>query len=369
MRKLLEITTILVIVACNQTTSKMENSSLPQAFYVGTYTESASEGIYKYRLKKDGLFINAGLMAKTDNPSYLCFNAKHTLLLAVNELEKGRVESFIIKHDTLIKSGSSSSGGAHPCFIASNSKNFVLTANYSSGTVALMQITPNGKISGLLDVQQHFGKGTHPRQESPHAHSAWFVPNSNTVIVADLGTNALWFYTIDTVKKQLIPQAQHTLKMQAEAGPRHLAFHPNAKWIYVVNELNGTVSWIIKQQGNYKLAESVSTLPQNFNAPNTSADIHLSPDGQYLYVSNRGHNSLAIFKINSDGILQLIGHESTHGDGPRNFAITSDGNFIVVANQYTQNLVSFKRNLKTGQLTYLSQIKAPTPVCILFENN
>jgi len=344
--------------------SKMKQEG--KIFYVGTYTQNNSEGIYKYSLLDNGHIDAIGLVVKTENPSFLTKSTDNKYLLSVSEAQEGLVTSFEITKDGLEFMSEKPSGGAHPCFVTINKEGYVLVANYTGGNVGLLKLGPNGKLSKLLDVQQHIGSGTTERQEAPHAHSVRFEKNSNTIISVDLGTNELLFSAIDSVQQKLMPSTQHTLKMVAGAGPRHLAFHPYENWIYTVNELNSTVSLITKQQNNYMLESSISTLPENFTQENTCADIHISDDGKFLYASNRGHNSIAIFSIGKEGKLSLVGHESTRGNGPRNFSLSPDNNFIVVANQHTNNLVSFKRDANTGKLTYITEVKAYAPVCILF---
>ncbi len=341
-------------------------------FFVGTYTNGESQGIYKYSLHNDGTLQNKGLAAKSDNPSFLTKSSDNKYLIAVNEINNenglGTVESFLIKGDSLIFINKSSSGGAHPCFVAVNESGFVLTANYTSGNVGLLKINTEGELTRLLDVQQHTGKGTNKRQEGPHAHSAWFDTTENNIISVDLGTNQLWLSHLDTLQQKLLPSDPNTLSMATGAGPRHLVFHPNKKWIYVVNELNGTITLVQKtDDGKYDIKGSFSTLPADYTKPNTCADIHISRDGKFVYASNRGHNSIAIFEVNTaDGSLNLIGHESTRGDGPRNFSLSPDDEHLLVANQLTNNIVSYKRNKNTGLLEFRHEIKAPTPVCILF---
>jgi 6-phosphogluconolactonase len=223
-------------------------------------------------------------------------------------------------------------------------------------------------LSPLLDVQQHVGYGTTSRQEGPHAHSAWFMPNQNEVVSVDLGTDELLFSSIDTVAQKFTSSDPEKYSMEPSDGPRHLAFHPNHDWIYVINELSCTVAQLQKtQQNTYEKGMSVSTLPDGYQQPNTCADIHISTDGKFLYASNRGHNSIAIYQIDQlDGSLRLLNIQSTRGDGPRNFTLTPDGSQLLVANQYSNNLVLFHRNKETGLLTYVSEVKAPNPVCILF---
>ena len=342
-----------------------------QSFYVGTYTDGASEGIYKYALHSDGSISPIGLAVKSENPSFLAMSADRDFLIAINEVKNkddvGSVESYLISNDTLKLLKRRSSGGAHPCFVAVNASGDVLTANYTGGNVGFLQLGPEGQLSELLDVQQHEGQGTTERQTAPHAHSAWFNPVDGGIIAVDLGTNELWFSTLDAESKKLIPAAEQKLAMGPGDGPRHLTFHPNGKWIYVVNELSSSVTRLDRNaDGIYSMGPSASTLPAGYTEPNTCADIRISSDGQFVYASNRGHNSIAVFKVNEDGSLKLLGNKGCGGEGPRNFALSPDENYILVANQHTNNIVTLKRNMTTGLLKYVSQIEAPTPVCIIF---
>ena len=340
------------------------------SFFLGTYTDSTSQGIYKYLLQGDGKLKQIGLVAFSDNPSFLAISPDREFLLAVNEINidgVGTVESFLITEDSLEFISKSSSGGAHPCFVAVNNAGFVATANYTGGNVGLLKLNKNGELSNVLDLQQHFGSGTTERQKVPHAHSVWFEPNSDIVISIDLGTNELLFSHLDETSQKLLPSDDYKISMKPGAGPRHLAFHPNGEWIYIANELNSTVTLIKKSDNNkYIKSISVSSLPYGYAGPNTCADIRTSSDGKFVYASNRGHNSIAIFEVHSDGTLRLIGNESTRGDGPRNFSLSPNEEYVLVANQRTRNIVSFKRDKKTGLLNFASEIKAPTPVCIVF---
>lgn len=335
-------------------------------FYVGTYTEGNSEGVYKYSLKDDGEIHSIGLSVKTENPSFIAKSSDGKYLLAVSEKEVGIVKSFKIIGDNLQFISKSSSGGAHPCFITSNNKGYVLVANYTSGNIGLLKLSLEGRLSNLLDVQQHSGKGITFRQRTPHAHSVWFDPGNENIISIDLGTDELIFSFIDSIKQKLIPTIQNKLKIEPGAGPRHLTFHPNKKWIYIINELNSSVSLVKNKNNNYYLDSSISTLPKEYIEENICAEIHLSNDGKFIYASNRGHNSIAVFSIGTSGKLKLLEHESTRGDGPRNFKLSPDNNFMIVANQYTDNLVSFRRNTKTGGLEYLMEVKVSAPACVMF---
>lgn len=342
----------------------------PVSFFVGTYTEGESQGIYKYELYADGSLKKVGLMADADNPSFLAFSPGGDYLLAVNEVNDenrmGYISSFKIEKDTLSFVDQKPSGGAHPCHVAANGEGFVVVANYTGGNMGLLKIEAGGQLSDLLDVQQHQGKGPHPRQEGPHAHSGWFTRDGR-VISADLGTNQLWISEIDPKTNRFQPV--DTLSMEPGAGPRHLAMHPREPWMYVINELSSSVSLIREhsETGDLEMVQTTSTLPEGFSGENTCADIHISPDGKFLYASNRGHDSIAIFSIDPEtGTVSAIGHESTRGETPRNFSLSPDGKFLLVANQNTDTIVSFKRDGETGLLTFQDEIGAPTPVCILF---
>lgn len=359
----------LILWSCQKKNS-IENRQYP--FFVGTYTNTGtSQGIYRYLLDKDGGLKRIGLASKIENPSFLAFSSNKKFLLAVSEINRdntGTISSFLISGDSLLFMNQSSSGGADPCFVSVNNNGYVLVANYTGGNVGLLRLNAKGELSPLLDVEKHIGFGTTEQQQSPHAHSVWFEPVDNKIISVDLGTNQLWFSRLDTALNILVPSNTQTLNLNLSAGPRHLVFHPNGKWIYVVNELDCTVTKVFRfEDGKYEMGSSVSTLPEGYSEPNACADIHISSNGEFLYASNRGHNSIAIFQVDeSNGDLKLIGHQPTNGDWPRNFSLSPDENYLLVANQNTNNIVSFKRDKTTGLLEYVSQVEAPSPVCILF---
>jgi len=363
----------VILAACQMKPKNSTREQPTNTFYVGTYTEGESEGIYKYELLPDGTMRAVGLVAKSENPSFLAKSSDGRYLVAVNEIQNeqhvGSVESWKITEDSLTFISRSSSGGAHPCHVSLNTSGYILTANYTGGNVGLLKIDKSdGRLSDLLDLQQHSGQGSTDRQQGPHAHSAWFVPESDDVMAIDLGTNELWFSELDQKQGVLTPRDPQKLAMTKGAGPRHLTFHPNNNWVYVINELDCTVSLVKKDDaGTCYLQTSVSTLPKGYDQPNYCADIHVTQDGQFLYASNRGHNSIAIFSINKEnGALASVGHPSTRGDFPRNFALSPDGDYLLVANQKSNNIVSFHRNKETGSLTFVDECEAPTPVCILF---
>lgn len=350
------------------------NTQDTYTFYLGTYTSGASEsqGIYKYEMNPDGELRQIGLAVMSENPSFLAQSADKKFLVSVNEVQNdedvGTVESYMVFEDTLILLNRQSSGGAHPCFVTVNNKGYVLTANYTSGNVGLLKLEKDGPLTELLDNQQHTGQGTTDRQKTPHAHSAWFSPVDGRIISIDLGTNELWFFHIDEAQHKLVPGEPQKLDMNPGDGPRHLAFHPNGKWIYVVNELSSSVTRIDRSNdGIYTKGPTTSSLPAGYIEPNTCADIHISSGGRFVYASNRGHNSIAVLEVNkNDGALKLLGNKGCGGEGPRNFALSPDEKFILVANQHTNNLVTLSRNPSNGMLKYVSQVEAPAPACIIF---
>ncbi|MEE9408644.1 MAG: lactonase family protein [Polaribacter sp.] len=356
-----------ILFSCQKSKVKEE---IATSFYVGTYTQKESKGIYKYSLSSEGKLKKIGLVAEVLNPSFLTKSNDGKTLFAVGETDDngtGFISSYTITKDSLTLLKKQITGGANPCFVAINDENYVLAANYSGGNVGLLKATENGELSALLNVQQHVGKGTTDRQTTPHAHSAWFHPIRDEVISVDLGTNQLWFSIIDTVKDELVFTNQKTLKMADGAGPRHLTFHPNNKWIYVLNELNNTVSLVKEKDDTYFVESSISTLPEDFTEFSGAADIHIPKDGKFLYASNRGHESIAIFKVNPEnGALTIVAYQSVLGKHPRNFSFSPDEKFILVANKDTDNIVSFKRDAKTGKLTFVSEVAVSLPVCVLF---
>ncbi len=354
------------------------SKSGPQHFFVGTYTEGGSEGIYSFSLDPvTGKLKDNGLAAKTNNPSFLALTQDGKYLLSVHETKgengstMGYIESFSVTKDEnrVTSIGKVSSGGAHPCYVSVNQHGYVLAANYTGGNVALLRIDDTGKLHDTLDVQQHYGSGPNKaRQAEPHVHSAFFEPGSDRIFVADLGIDQVSVYKIDNLSSKLVKATVPAIIMPPGSGPRHLAFHPAMKVLYVVNELSSSVSVVaLNKDGSFTTVETVSALPKGYDKPNTCADIHISKDGRFLYASNRGYNSVAIFSIDpKNGRIAQMAQESTRGDGPRNFTLSPDENYLLVANQNTQDIVAFRRDVKTGKLQFSDQIKALKPVCLLF---
>lgn len=349
-------------------------------FYVGTYTTGRkSEGIYLYNLDQtSGELRHLSTTTGVVDPSFISISPDRRFLYAVNELEdfggkkSGAVSAFAIDRRTGVLKflNQQPSMGASPCYIiVDHSGKFVLVANYSGGNVAVFPVNKDGSLGGLTDLKQDSGKGPNAeRQEGPHAHCIELDPAGRFAYLCDLGADKIMIFRFESGK--LIPNRVPWFAAKPGAGPRHLTFHPGGKFVYVINELHATVTALVQDRstGELKEVQTLPTLPANFTDPDTSADIHVSPDGQFLYCSNRGHDSIAAFKIDQrTGELSFIAHEPTGGKTPRNFAIDPSGEFLLVANQNSDNIVTFRRDSKTGRLTPTGHVaEVPAPVCLKF---
>jgi 6-phosphogluconolactonase len=245
----------------------------------------------------------------------------------------------------------------------------VLVANYGGGSVAVLPIQEDGQLGAATDVVQHVGSSIHPtRQQEPHAHSITLDPTNRYALACDLGLDQVLIYRFDSAAGKLAPNDPPGAPLRPGAGPRHLAFHPSGRYVYVINELDSTLTVFAwdETRGTLREIHTMPTLPEDFAGKNTCADLHVAPSGRFVYGSNRGHDSIVIFAINAQtGELSYVGHESTRGQTPRNFAIDPTGTFLLAANQRSDTIVSFRINQETGKLTPTGQVtRVPTPVCI-----
>lgn len=340
------------------------NVTAQSSFYVGTYNSENGGGIYKFTLTEDGELSNMGLLVDANNASFIEFNEDKSCLLAVNEVNEnntGFVQSYKLDDENITLVSTVKSEGGSPCYI-DEKNSMVLVSNYMGGNVALYKLGENCKLSNAIYVDQHIGHTNHPRQEAPHAHSSQFTRYG--IVSADLGNNTLMF---SSLTDKLIVDEEYAIEMEQEAGPRHFEIHPTKDYIYVINELNSTVSLLKLIDTRFQLIESYSTVPEAYKGENYCADIHISTDGKFLYTSNRGHNSISVYKVNEpSGKLKIIQTISVYGDWPRNFSLSPDENYLIVANKKSNNIVSFNRNRETGKLSYNSEVEAFSPVCILF---
>ncbi|SDW10933.1 6-phosphogluconolactonase [Lutibacter oricola] len=329
--------------------------------YVGSYTKNTeSEGIYTYSFnQKTGVLNNKKLIAKTVNPSYLAISKNKKLLYTVSENGKdGVVKAYnITKKGKLNFINEVNSNGAGPCHVEINkSTNKVVTSNYGGGTVSIYNVNKNGSLNEAFQVIDH-----NIKEDKARAHSAQFLKNN--LFIADLGRDFLSHY----IKKNnnYVLKKQHLMKNGA--GPRHFEISKKGKFIYVINELNSTVTVLKNDGGNYKNVQSIGTLKHGYIGKNSCADIHLSKNGKYLYGSNRGENSIVVFKVDKKtGKLLKIQNISVEGNWPRNFKLSPNGKFMLVANQKSNNISVFKVDKTSGKLTYKNSYNTPSPVCLKF---
>lgn len=349
-----------------------------QKFYLftGTYTSTGSKGIYVYSF--DASTGTAKWISNTDsttNPSYLTVSKNGNYVYAVNETNganPGRVSAFSFnkKNGALHLLNAQFSGGDDPCYVATNASDKWLTvANYTSGSAAIFPINKNGSLQPYAQLIKDSGSSINKdRQESAHVHETVFSQDNAYLFTPDLGMDKVMIYKFNPAgKKPLTPSNPPYVSIKPGSGPRHITFHPNKKFAYLVSELAGSVTAFKYNNGKFFQIQSISAHPEDFKGTIGSAEINVSPDGKFLYVSNRGdENTITIFSINSiTGKLKLVGYQSTLGKAPRNFIIDPSGNFLLVANQDTDNIIIFKRDKKTGLLKETGeQIHVPKPVCL-----
>lgn len=350
-------------------------------FFVGTYGMGPDGGIYFCQLDLNSgeislLKENRGI----DNPSFLTIDSSNHFLFAVNEADKsegstgGFVSSFAINRSdgSLKLINKQPTLGGSPCYITADPEDkYLLVTNYSGGSIIVFPLLDGGNIGQNINFIQNTGRSINPdRQLSPHPHSIFLSPDSHFAFVPDLGLDKILIYRFDKNSGKLSSNPIPSVALKTGAGPRHFTFHPDLKFAYLINELNSTITGFRYKPMNGKLTEiqTIGTLPEDFQGENYCADIHVHPDGKFLYGSNRGHNSIACYSIDqSKGKLEMIGCTSTQGDWPRNFAIDPSGQYLLAANQRSNNIFTFRINKETGKLTptgFLREINQP--VCIKF---
>jgi 6-phosphogluconolactonase len=338
---------------------------------VGTYTSGGSDGIYVYKFNSTTAESKLISSAKTSNPSFLAVSNNRQFVYAVNEDDPGMVTAFRFNKDSgiLTKLNQTVTAGAHPCYISINKKgNNLVVGNYSGGNLSVLGINSNGTVSPPRQTVQHNGNSVNrQRQEKAHVHAAVFSPNYQWLFAPDLGTDKLMIYKVAPGSGALIAADIPFVEVNPGAGPRHLEFHPNGEYVYLIEELSGTVSVFKFNEGKLTLLQNTSAHPLSYSGAIGSADIHVSPDGNFLYCSNRGDaNNIAIFRINQEtGMIQIAGFQPTLGIHPRNFSFDPSGNFLLVANRDSDNIVIFRVDKRTGMLEETKQtIKVSKPVCI-----
>ena len=349
-------------------------------FLVGTYTKGKSEGIYRCRFDvRSGKVIVESVTKGVTNPSFLAVDGDRGRLFCVNETAEfegkpgGSVSAFALDAETgdLRLLNSSSTRGADPCYLTVDAAGrFVLAANYSGGSLAVLPVRRDGTLGEATHVVQHTGSSVTPRQKGPHAHSIVLDPSGRFAYAADLGLDKVMIYRFDDREGKLLPCTPGAAALKPGAGPRHLAFSPDGSGLYVVNELDSTLSVfaVDRSTGGLQHRQTLSTLPASFTGENFPGDIHVARSGRFVYASNRGHDSIAVFAVDTKkGELSPVQHVSTGGKWPRNFTIDPTGQYLLVANQRSDTITVFAIDAATGTLAPNGQsVEIPTPVCLKF---
>ncbi|MEO6808900.1 MAG: lactonase family protein [Isosphaeraceae bacterium] len=351
----------------------------PLRVYVGTYTGGKSQGIYLLELDPaTSVLTPKGLAGESVNPSFLAIHPTHRFLYAVAEVNDvngkkgGGVSAFTINQadGTLTALNGESTQGAGPCYVTVDreGKN-ALAANYSGGSAAVLPIQADGKVSPASAFVQHEGKGADPkRQDKPHVHSINLDAANRFAFVADLGLDKVFVYRFDPKAGTLTPNDPPFAKVAPGSGPRHFAFHPDGRHAYLINEMKSTVTVFNydPEQGVLTETQTISTLPEGFDGVSWTAEVQVHPSGKFLYGSNRGHDSIAVFAIDpQSGKLSTVAHEPTLGKNPRHFGIDPSGRTLLAANQDSDNIVVFRINPETGRLQPTGQqVEIPKPVCV-----
>lgn len=377
------LTTAMLAVTATLARAEISLSPSDTLVYVGTYTGPKSKGIHAFRLTStagEPALEPLGLAAETPQPSFLEIDPARRLLFSVSETgtfagqPTGSVSSFAIDAGTgrLKRLSERASGGAGPCHLLLDrtGKN-LLVANYSAGTVALLPVQADGRMGEAAAVIKHSGKSVHPkRQNAPHAHSVALDPAQQFLFVCDLGLDKVMIYRFDAQRHTLTPHEPAFAALKPGAGPRHLAFHPGGRFVYVINELDSTVTVFGYDAAKGRLSPigSITTLPAGFAAPSSTAEILVHPSGRYVYASNRGHDSLAMFTVHPTvGTLRSLGHQSTGGRNPRHFGLDPTGTIVAMCNQNSDTIVLARLEPATGLLTPSPHVAAaPAPVCVVF---
>lgn len=361
-------------------------SQTPAVFvYVGTYNRTQegapgdAPGIFVYRMDPaTGNLTLAHSVGGVGNPSFLTFDPSQRHLYAVNESggsdgePGGGVSAFAVDQATggLTFLNRQSSRGNGPCHLMTDrTGRYVLVANYGSGSVAMLPIQPDGSLAPASDFVQHAGSGPDPaRQKGPHAHSANVDPGNRYALVADLGLDKIMVYRMDLDAGKLVPNDEPWAATHPGAGPRHLDFHPNGRFVYVANELDSTYDVFAYdgERGRLRHIQTVQAAPEGLAVRNYPSDIHFAPSGRFLYASNRGHDTIVVFAVDPEtGKLTLVQYVSTQGEFPRNFGLDPTGSFLLAANQRTDNIVTYRIDQATGKLAPTGQVlELSKPVCV-----
>ena len=357
----------------------LEISAQPEKqcdLYVGTFTSEGAEGVYHCSFNSvTGDLTEKQVFKGMDNPNFLKKSADGRFLYVVSrppqpiEPSGGTISSYrIVEDGSLAFINKQLSHGDDPCYVdVTPDGKYVAVSNYGTGSVALFPVNEDGSLQPASFIDQHEGSGPNSaRQAQAHAHSIRFSGNSGLVYSADLGTDKLYAYALDRANNKLVPSSPANALLPPGSGPRHFDFPGDRKYCYVANELISSITVYRNDQDKMTEIQTISTLPADFKGVSYCADIHLSGDGKLVYVSNRGHNSIAVFNRTAEGKLSLMTTVSTHGNWPRNFAFDPSGKYMLVANQRSHNIVVF--SMENGIPVYTGkELALPAPVCLEFK--
>ena len=347
--------------------------------YVGTYTGHGSQGIYGYGFDRaTGQLSSLGLVAESQSPAFLAIDPSRRFLYASNEIDQyeghasGAVSAFAIdrasgKLSFLNEVSAHDPGPAH--VVVDFTGKDVLISNYPLGSVAVFPVLDGGRLGEASDFVRHKGSSVNPeRQQGPHAHSITLSPDDRFAIAADLGLDQLVVYPLDPAKGKL--GTPHVVKIHPGSGPRHMSFDPGGKFLYLLSEMASTVTVFSYQaaEGGLTELQTISTLPKEFSGESTAAEIQIHPSGKFVYASNRGDDSIAVFAVDqAQGRLTFVERVATAGKTPRNFALDPSGAWLLAANQNSDDIVVFRVDQKTGRLTPTGQVvQLSAPVCVVF---
>ncbi|MEI9946303.1 MAG: lactonase family protein [Chitinophagaceae bacterium] len=352
-----------------------KNTKKEYHLLIGTYAASGKpNGIHVYRFNTEtGDFSQEQPVTELSNASYLAVSDDRKNVYAVSEAKNGSLNAYAFDASTGTLKFLNKVPTVGSAYVSvDKGKTMAVTANYDGGSVTVAPLASDGSlIEGKARTIQHEGSSVNKqRQDKPHVHSVVWSPDKKYLFAPDLGTDRVYQYRPDIKSSELLLPAQPAFITidSIGGGPRHLTFHPNGKWAYLVLEMKGAVMAFDYGKGKLKAKQTISMVSPDFTGTGSGADIHISPDGKFLYASNRGRaNEIAIYSINKKGELTMIGRQSVLGRTPRNFAITPGGEFLLVANQDTNEIIIFKRDQKTGMLSPTgSKIEVSKPVCLKF---
>jgi 6-phosphogluconolactonase len=348
--------------------------------FVGTYTGASSRGIHAFRFNSvSGQLTALGLAAETPNPSFLAASPDGRFVFAVNELgtyqgePSGSVTSFAVDRRTgrLSPINTQSTRGGAPCHLAiDRTGRFLAVANYGGGNFVILPIAPDGSLGPVAANVRHDGSGpNNERQRGPHAHMVEFDADNTHLLGADLGIDRIVVYPFDEKSGRIADRPSGAASTSSGAGPRHITFHPTEALLFAINELNSTIETFTwdAASGHLDAQGGYSTLPDGYTGESFAAEIAVHPNGRFLYGSNRGHDTIAVFGISSDGQLALVEHAPTRGRTPRAFTIDPTGRWLIAANQQSDTLAAFTIDDATGRLSPHGELETVgAPVSILF---